>query len=272
MKILYMSDLHLEINGHNALTKKFAPADVLIVAGDLVAVDYCKHRMNDPIARSIKKAVDKFKTKIKDYKKVFLVAGNHEYYHSVFSETIPALRELFADCLNVEVLDKQTSVFEDVLFFGATFWTNFGHHNPVAMEAAQFRMNDYRLIYKTSKLMRDPIHPDLTFNEHLETMRILKTTLEHHKDEIVVVIGHHAPCALSLNKNHSGNELDDAYYSDLSNFIMERPQIKLWFHGHCHMSTDYMIGETRILSNQSGYYMEPQFKEFRPNKIIEING
>ena len=47
--------------------------------------------------------------------------------------------------------------------------------------------------------------------------------------------------------------MNGAFHSDLSSFIMDRPQIKLWTHGHMHNVSDYMIGEIRVVCNPRGY-------------------
>jgi hypothetical protein len=47
--------------------------------------------------------------------------------------------------------------------------------------------------------------------------------------------------------------MNGAFASDLSEFIMDRPQIKLWTHGHMHNQSDYMMGTTRVVCNPRGY-------------------
>jgi len=47
--------------------------------------------------------------------------------------------------------------------------------------------------------------------------------------------------------------VNGAYSSDLTEFILDRPQIKLWTHGHTHHVFDYMVGSTRIFCNPRGY-------------------
>jgi hypothetical protein len=47
--------------------------------------------------------------------------------------------------------------------------------------------------------------------------------------------------------------MNGGYSSDLESFIIERPQIKLWTHGHTHDPFDYMVGSTRVLCNPRGY-------------------
>ena len=44
-----------------------------------------------------------------------------------------------------------------------------------------------------------------------------------------------------------------AYSSELAEYILDHPQIKLWTLGHTHEDFDYMIGETRVFCNPRGY-------------------
>jgi len=40
-------------------------------------------------------------------------------------------------------------------------------------------------------------------------------------------------------------------------------QPTLWIHGHTHDNCDYIVGRTRVLSNQSGYGWEEAYKGFK---------
>jgi len=50
---------------------------------------------------------------------------------------------------------------------------------------------------------------------------------------------------------------------------MDRPQIKLWTHGHMHNASDYMIGETRVVCNPRGYVGYESTNQFQL-KYLEI--
>jgi hypothetical protein len=64
--------------------------------------------------------------------------------------------------------------------------------------------------------------------------------------------------------------MNGAFASDLSEFIMDRPQIKLWTHGHMHDPSDYLVDETRVVCNPRGYHgYEQRAKEFKL-KYLEI--
>ena len=69
----------------------------------------------------------------------------------------------------------------------------------------------------------------------------------------MVVITHHAPSMQSIEKNYRNSELVASFASNLENFILDLPNIKLWCHGHIHTASDYMIGNCRIICNPRGY-------------------
>jgi Icc-related predicted phosphoesterase len=91
------------------------------------------------------------------------------------------------------------------------------------------------------------------------------------KSKCYVAVTHHAPTPLSIGSQYKNDYLmNGAFHSDLSEFIMDRPQIKLWTHGHMHDPSDYMMGETRVVCNPRGYHgYEQRAKEFKL-KYLEI--
>jgi len=74
------------------------------------------------------------------------------------------------------------------------------------------------------------------------------------KDRTIVFAGHHSPSKLSTHPKYQNEYLmNGGYSSDLSEFILDHPEIKLWTHGHTHDPFDYMVGETRVVCNPRGY-------------------
>jgi hypothetical protein len=51
---------------------------------------------------------------------------------------------------------------------------------------------------------------------------------------------------------------------------MDRPQIKLWTHGHTHELFDYMIGDTRVVCNPRGYINYEELADTFLLKYIEV--
>jgi hypothetical protein len=99
----------------------------------------------------------------------------------------------------------------------------------------------------------------------------IKTVVAERPDEKFVVVGHHSPSKLSTHEQYKDQYLmNGAYSSDCSEFIMDRPQIKLWTHGHTHHPFDYIVGETRIVCNPRGYEGYEPDSGWDLTKVIEV--
>ena len=69
-----------------------------------------------------------------------------------------------------------------------------------------------------------------------------------------VVVTHHTPSMMSCAPHYRGDTLmNGAYHNSFEDFIMDKPSIKLWVHGHTHDDFDYTIGDTRVVCNPRGY-------------------
>jgi hypothetical protein len=64
--------------------------------------------------------------------------------------------------------------------------------------------------------------------------------------------------------------MNGGYHSDLSEFILDRPGIKLWTHGHTHELFDYMIGSTRVVCNPRGYDGHEAIADNFTLKVVEL--
>ena len=50
--------------------------------------------------------------------------------------------------------------------------------------------------------------------------------------------------------------LNPAFASNLNEFIVNNPQIRVWCHGHVHNHFDYILGQTRVVCDPFGYNNE----------------
>ena len=134
-------------------------------------------------------------------------------------------------------------------------------------------MADYKVITYHNKAM-DIYHklsPEHTAEVHLRSKEYIFKIAELNKDKPIVVITHHAPSFTSVNEKYEDDkEMNGGYASELSDIIVDYPQIKLWCHGHMHDPVDYMIGETRVLSNPKGYEGHEWTGDFNPNLTVEL--
>lgn len=284
MKITVVSDLHLEFSDCFDI-KNENNADVLILSGDImIAEDLHDH----PYVPSIyeygsfaelgrkQKRVQTFRdflTRMSNlFPNVIYIAGNHEFYNGKFHKGIQYLRETCAVYPNVHFLENDMIKIQDVTFVGGTLWTDMNKGDPLTLHAVRDMMNDFRIIRNDEKGYTQLKPIDVAIR-HRETLKYIKDVIETSPDEKFVVVGHHSPSPLSIHPRYADDQLmNGAYHSDLSEFILDHPQIKLWTHGHTHHTFDYVIGDTRIVCNPRGYHNDGYSEDtgWDPNIILEI--
>jgi len=113
--------------------------------------------------------------------------------------------------------------------------------------------------------------PEDSLTDHLAYMQGLTDALESRPEMKFVVVGHHAPSKQSTHPRYASQTIiNSAYSSDLTEFILNNPQIKLWTHGHTHETFSYMVGTTQIVCNPRGYdgYEERAF--YFKLEVIEL--
>ena len=265
MKIALASDLHLEFGDINL--KNEENAEVLILSGDImIAQDLHDHPHMDydpytsgalaDLGRRQQTAL-RFRDFLKrcsfQFPHVIYVAGNHEFYHGKFIGSLQDLRNECGKYPNVYFMEDDMRTIGDITFIGSTLWTDMNKGDPLTLHAVADMMNDYRIIrhdgHGYSKLR--PAH---TAARHRRSVEYIRTVIEGLFDEKFVVVGHMSPSKMSTHPRYQNDTLmNGAYSSDLSEFILDHPQIKLWTHGHTHHKFDYMIGSTRIVCNPRGY-------------------
>jgi len=134
-------------------------------------------------------------------------------------------------------------------------------------------MNDFRVIqnFYPEKNLYHKLTPEAVLDLHRQSLEYFKTVLQANKDKPVVVITHHAPSFMSVNEKYKNETTTNGgYASELSELILDNPTIKAWVHGHMHDPVDYMIGDTRILSNPRGYLPWEEDNGFDPNFTFEV--
>jgi predicted phosphodiesterase len=257
MKIAIGSDIHLEFG---TLPLIDAPeADVLVLAGDILVafeLTYLNNISKSPVAGLDRaKCYFDFITKCcRLYKHVIFLMGNHEHYHGEFNSTARIIKETFDHIKNFYLLENSVIKIDDVVFIGATLWTNMNGEDDKTIEKVHKNLNDYvNILFEDELGIRD-FEPEDTIEEHRKSLTFLKRAVCEHLAYKVIVITHHAPSKLSKHpKMRPSNLLNGAYMSDLDNFIEIHSQIKYWIHGHTHKKQNYIIGETNIVCNPRGY-------------------
>jgi predicted phosphodiesterase len=290
MKIAVCSDLHLEFE---SLTLENPGVDVLILSGDIcVARDIMEYEPETGLDFGKSSRYHKFFQECSEnFPHVIYVVGNHEHYHGDFKYTVSDLKKRLGYLKNLHILDKETFEIDDTLFVGGTLWTDMNKEDPLTMHAISRMMNDFRCVDNsnrdvTYKTYDDPEKPEKpTFRtrpakfcpedavaEHkkmLEYIRIVYEGMPPWKQ--MVVVGHHTPSHVSCHPKYKDDSLmNGGYHSDLTEFILDRPGIKLWTHGHTHELFDYMLRSTRVVCNPRGYAGHEDIADTFTLKVVEL--
>ena len=291
MKIAVCSDLHLEFGGVEL--KNTDSADVLVLSGDIC------------VANKFGPNYDAFFQDVSnEFPHVVYVMGNHEHYDGDYAKSADLLRTALERYENVHFLDRQCWVHDGVTFIGSTLWTDMNNDDSMTKMHVARRMNDFRIVANSSKKVtfNSPVYktkedgsyefdennqrillrnekkerdgyfsPEDAYEDHKKSLEFIRLMVEGQYDKKFVVVGHHAPSKLSTHPRYAHDVLmNGAYSSSLDEFILERPQIKLWTHGHTHEDFDYLIGTTRVVCNPRGYInYEPKADHFKL-KVFKI--
>ena len=277
MKIALASDVHLEfgpleINNTDG-------ADVLVLSGDIcVARDLGDRDVHNLLGEHTKshRYHTFFEYCAAQFDHVIYIAGNHEHYNGDYATSIPHLKDKLSYLKNLHVWEKETITLGDVTFVCGTLWTDMNREDPRTLSSIRGMMNDYRVIRNSSKKvsfksrMPDPENPDkdfITFQErdatfcpedsvedHKAMLTVIREAVAENPAGKFVVVGHHSPSKLSTKPEYERDVIvNGAYSSDLSELMLDHPQICMWTHGHTHHEFDYRIGTCRVVCNPRGY-------------------
>ena len=198
--------------------------------------------------------------------------GNHEHYQGDYARSRERLQNMLdgLGCDNVHILEKDTIDIDDYTFVGGTLWTNFNNQDSLTMWNAGRSMNDYKVCKNSGRGISgggyaSRLQPEDTLADHQAMMDYIRIVTEGQTDKKFVLVIHHAPSAASVAECYKSDFLMNGnFYTELSEFILDRPQIRLICHGHMHNKSSYMIGTTRVICNPRGYTgYEPSADRFK---------
>jgi Icc-related predicted phosphoesterase len=307
MKIAICSDIHLEFGPISLKNTK--KAEVLILSGDIcVAKDILDRDPHETRFDDKSSKIHKFFQECcARFKHVIYISGNHEHYHGDFAETFKIFRERLGYLINLHILDKESVLINNIMFIGGTLWTDMNKEDSITLSHMKGMMNDFRTIKNSNRMVSRKVmkykkdengqyvseikngvnvmieegfkfeesistfSPEDAVEDHKKMLGYLKVMLEGKHDQKFVVVGHHAPTKLSTHPRYADELImNGGYSSDLSEFILDHPQIKLWTHGHTHEEFDYLIGTTRIVCNPRGYINYEDRADNFKLKFVEV--
>lgn len=263
MKILVLSDLHLESNSSLEIqSDAVRAADVIVLAGDI-----------HPAPNGIEWA-----RRIFGDKPIVYVAGNHEYFDCEFDAALVMMRQSAKEH-DVHFLENDAVTIQGIRFLGCTFWTDFEFFGMDAqdrlMTRAEVRWPDYIGRIESWRSMTGRLLPALTIQRHWESRAWLQGQLSLGERSKTVVVTHHYPNKKSTSPKYVNDEMNVVFGSHVPDELVT--QAGLWIHGHSHSSADYRVGEgkqyTRVVANPRGYENwsnDPENYRFDSGYLVEL--
>jgi len=254
--IQILSDIHLEFWSELTSIKKLPPPlNDLPVSAPVLAL------LGDIGIPSLPLYLDFITDVSKKFQLVLIVSGNHEYYNGQIEVVNQLITDIANSFQNVKYLQRSSFEFNNILFLGATLWTEIPT-TPESVYNTYWRcINDYRSI----KI----IDPE---NQKVKLLEPKDSTAIHYGDKAwlqeqlinaekegkkVCVLTHHCPIGFNtrcLKMRTEDNVLEFLDYTDLREFISQFTEnILVWGFGHTHHCSSQIFGKTQIVSNCLGY-------------------
>lgn len=267
MKIRIISDLHIDVNAGYSFRLKDTEI-FTVVCGDISGYFEKTSRW---LNKYIKNGV--------------FVSGNHivyneskhsiQYFMKQFERNYPLSSSL-------SYLNNNFKLIDDIVFVGGTLWTDYKlldkNAQDMYMWYATRNLNDYRYgkfnpydstEKEDTRLLRR-LQPEDCVKMFQHTVAIIDEVCKKFSDKKIIVVTHHAPSMVSVPREYKNSETTPCYASNLEDFILDHPNIKLWCHGHIHQASDYEIGNCRVICNPRGYVKYCENSGFDKDLMVDV--
>lgn len=259
MKIQILSDLHQEFHrDKRVLEEKDIVGEVVLLAGDITAgsrsIEYLKEYDVD----------------------IYSVLGNHEFYGRHWKHAVEEYKMIFANS-NVHVMEDECITVKDkFILIASTLWTNFvAPMSQSVTPTFEVEPGWEHQAFFCQQMMSDfgaitALNVSAWEERHNRSREFIRLALSSNRDKglPMVVMTHHAPSFQSTHPQYKDSPINGGFSVNLD-WMIEEYQPALWIHGHHHTSSDYNIGQTRIICNPRGYPNE-KFNTFNPYLTVEL--
>jgi Icc-related predicted phosphoesterase len=251
MRIQYCSDLHLEFEQNSKYlinNPLVVSGEILILAGDIIP-------LHDEFFK------DSFFSFISNnYKQVFWVPGNHEFYHKDLTEFSKSYNIKLRE--NINIVNNISLLYEGIQFIFSTLWSYISFDKKKYIEQS---VSDFDCISIKNKKLKSEDYNLL----HIDSLSFIKQSLIN-KTKKTIVVTHHLPSGLCNSPLHNDSLINEAFCVDLTEFI-KNCNANFWIYGHSHFNQKPLfINNTVLLTNQLGYVGSNEHGDFKQNAYISI--
>lgn len=248
MKIQIISDLHLEFLSPSQIEKIIngiqTIGQILVLTGD--------------IGNGKSKHYQTFLEKMsKKFSKVFVVAGNHEYYGNDIDDTNHYIKSICNDIENVSFLCSSWEDYDGFRWIGTTLWSNISNMTKCF----------------TNDVFRIKNFPIQKYNQlHNEAVDFLSGVLNNTNEKPCIVITHYLPSMDLIHekyRNDKENIYNQWFASSLDDLIEKHTgKLPLWIYGHTHDFSHVKLFYTEMVCNPYGYQGENKNPDL--NYVFEL--
>lgn len=251
MKLQYISDIHFEFfqdKLFNIFYQKIYPvAEYLILAGDISTIS--SNTNNQYYIKFLKYCSE-------NWKHIFIITGNHEYYNSTIEHVNNTINDICKDFYNIHFLNNSSIIIDNYKFIGSTLWSNIPNQYKYF---AKQKLNDFIKIYD--------FNVDTYNNLNSSSVNFIKKEIENTNNLNIIIITHHVPSFDLIDQKYIDSDINYCFCNNL-NELFNNNNIKCWIYGHTHTPLEKEINHIKFCCNPIGYIGENKF--FKLNKYIEI--
>ena len=291
MRIRYFSDLHLEFLKPNKIERFLKqiptsqPDEICILAGDIGN----PHHTNNHYDIFMKYMSVNFK-------KTFVIPGNHEYYHrtKTMEDTNAYLENYFQQYENISFLNNRYEHYENHCFIGTTLWSKITNPIYEINDVECIPQLDYIKYNRLNRMCIDFLEDAVETNNNCGMFPVVKDgevgrKLSCRENDVgrspvrdptgvstlvesFVIITHHMPSSSLIDVKYKTPKMlpyNQWFYCDMDEFMTKNHcKIRAWFYGHTHTPSHIIQHGIPLLCNPIGYPNENPKVDF--SKHFEI--
>jgi predicted MPP superfamily phosphohydrolase len=241
----YISDIHLEflhIEEVKSRARKIIPsASIIVLAGD-IGNPFGKNNHYELFIEEMSKK----------FEKVFIISGNHEYYHNNINNVEEKIKMITSKYNNVTYLQNSYEDYNNVRWIGSTLWSQLD--NPTKF------INDVSTIHNMTVDRYNMLHTT--------AVKSIQENIKFSELQCIVIT-HHMPSYQLIDMKYYDENYNMWFASHLDNMMKEyQNKILGWFYGHTHTVNNTIINGVMTLCNPVGYKGENYKIDY--NMIINL--